>query len=104
VSERLNTATPMTLASTKDEADVILLVTSHLTSDTKRAWLGAMGGTASARVTATLLDGTVLWEDGVKYRKGNGFIGAAVTDPACGLANGLLKALREAMQKARDQK
>jgi hypothetical protein len=103
LADRLNTLTPMTSVAARDEADVVLHVTAHLTSGAKRVLLGSMGGTPSAHLEATLPDGTKLWDDGAKYRRGNGAIGLAA-GPACGLANGLLNALRDAMQKSRDTK
>ena len=103
LADRLHTMTPMERVATKDEAEVVLRVTAHLTSGAKRVLLGSMGGTPSAHLWATLPDGTKLWDDGAKYRRGTGTIGLAA-DPVCGLANGLLNALREAMQKARDKK
>jgi hypothetical protein len=78
----------------------VLHVKAHLTSGASRVLLGSMGGTPSARLEVSLPDGTVLWADGAKYRRGNGSIGLA-GDPKCGLANGLLNALRDAMHKAR---
>lgn len=104
VAERLHELTPMERAATKDEADVLLRVKAHLTSGAARIILGSLGGAPSAHLEAMLPDGTALWNDGAKYRRGTGAIGVAVTDVKCGLAAGLLNALREAMLKARDKK
>jgi hypothetical protein len=103
LADRLDTLTPMARVATKEEADVVLRVKAHLTSGAWRVVLGSMGGTPSAHLEATLPDGTTLWADGAKYRRGTGVIGLAA-DPGCGLANGLLDALRKAMEKARDKK
>ncbi len=65
--------------------------------------LGSMGGTPSASMEANLPDGTKLWADGAKYRKGNGAIGLA-NNAECGLANGLLKSLIDAMRIVRETK
>jgi len=102
LADRLHTLTPMERVTTKQDADVILRVKANLTSGAKRVLLGSMGGTPSANLEATLPYGTTLWSDGAKYRRGNGAVGLAA-DPKCGLANGLLNHLREAMQKARDK-
>ena len=102
LADRLDTLTPMARAATKAEADVVLRVKAHLTSGAARVLLGSIGGTPSANLEATLPDGTKLWADGAKYRRGNGAIGLAA-DAKCGLASGLLNGLREAMRKARDK-
>lgn len=102
MADRLKDVTPMESVKSKGEADVVLTVKAHITSGASRVLLGSMGGTPSANVEASLPDGTKLWSDGAKYRKGNGAIGVAAASPGCGLANNLLNTLREAMRKARD--
>ena len=102
LADRIEAATPMTRAATKADADVILRVKAHLTRAGARVMLGSMGGTPSAHLDAMLPGGTMLWGDGAKYRRGNGAIGLAA-DPKCGLANGLLDRLRDAMRSARDK-
>jgi len=101
LAERLPATVPMTLAPIRAEADVILRVTANLSNSAKRVLLGSLGGTPSATLEATLPHGTRLWPDVAKVRKGNGAIGLAA-DPKCGLANGLLQHLREAMRQARN--
>jgi hypothetical protein len=100
LADRLPTLTPIEAVNTKEEADVVVRVKAHLTSGASRVLLGSMGGTPSAHLEASLPDGTLLWADGAKYRRGNGSIGLAA-DPKCGLANSLVNALRDAMRKAR---
>jgi hypothetical protein len=107
VIDRIHTLTPLESVTTKDEADVVLKLSSHIPGAGKRFALGMMGGTPSANMAAELPDGTPLWSDGAKNRKGTGgAIGASRSGSglACGLANGLLETLRDAMQKARDAK
>ena len=103
MTEHLKTTPPLSLAGSKDDADVVLRVKAHLTSGTARVLLGSAGGTPSANMEADLPDGTKLWSDGAKYRRGNGAIGLA-NNAECGLADGLLKSLIDAMRKARDSK
>jgi hypothetical protein len=103
VADHLKTTPPLSLAGSKNEADVILRVKAHLTSGASRVLMGSMGGTPSANMEADLPDGTKLWDDGAKYRRGNGAIGLA-NNAECGLADGLLKSLSDAMRKARDPK
>lgn len=100
-ADHLSEVTPLARASTKAEADVILKVKAHITSGASRVVLGMMGGTPSANVEAVLPNGTKIWSDGAKYRRGNGTIGIGA-DPRCGLANRLLNTLLDAMKKARD--
>jgi len=100
LSEHLPQQTPLEIAPSKDSADLILKVKAHITSGASRILLGSMGGTPSANLEAMLPDGTLLWSDGAKYRRGNGAAGVATNDPKCGLADGLIKSLREAVSKA----
>lgn len=107
VIDRIHTLTPIESVAAKGDADVILKVSAHIPGAGKRFALGMMGGTPSANMEAQLPDGTKLWSDGAKNRKGTGgAIGASRSGSglACGLATGLLETLREAMQKARDKK
>ena len=94
---------PIEVVKTKAEADVVLTVKAHIPSGTSRVLLGSMGASPSANLEAHLLDGTRIWSDGAKFRRGTGAIGLA-RDTQCGLADGLIKALRDAMRKARDAK
>ena len=55
----------------------MLHVKTHFTDGASRVLLGSMGGTPTAHLEASLPDGTVLWADGAKYRRGNGSIGLA---------------------------
>jgi len=57
---QLPKSTPITVVETKEEADVVLRVQAHLPSGTSRVMLGALGGTPSAHLYATLTDGTKL--------------------------------------------
>jgi hypothetical protein len=107
LTERLSELTPLESVKTKEEADVVLRVKTNIPGAAKRYGLGMMGGTPSATLDAELPDGTKLWRDGAKNRKGGtGAIGAARSKSGigCGLATGLLETLRSAMQKARDGK
>src|SRR5258708_7713897 len=88
-------AVELVAAAPKAEADVGRPGTADRTRGASRVLLGGTGGTPSARLEATLPDGTVLWSEGTKYRRGTGSLGLAA-DPKCGLANGLLNALRDA--------
>jgi hypothetical protein len=83
LADRLHTLTPIEAVTTEEEADVVLHVKARLTSGASRVLLGSMGWTPSAHLEATLPDGTVLWGDGAKYRRGNGSIGLAA-DPKGG--------------------
>jgi hypothetical protein len=77
LADHLKTTPPLSLVGSKDDAEVILRVRAHLTSGASRVLLGSMGGTPSANMEADLPDGTKLWADGAKYRRGNGAIGLA---------------------------
>ena len=103
LSDRLHALTPIERVDTKDAADAIFRVKAHLTSGASRVLLGSLGGTPSADLEVDLPDGTKLWEDGAKYRRGNGAIGLA-NNAEWGLAEGLLNSLVDAMRKARDGK
>jgi hypothetical protein len=100
LSDHLSQQTPLEIAPSRDSADLILKVKAHITSGASRILLGSMGGTPSANLEALLPDGTFLWSDGAKYRRGNGAVGVAATDPKCGLADALIRSLREAVHKA----
>lgn len=102
LADHLPKDTPLEMAASKETADVILRVKAHITSGATRILLGSMGGTPSATLDVTLPDGTVLWADGAKYRRGNGAVGVAATDPKCGLADGLIGSLRTAVRKVAD--
>lgn len=110
LADHLKASTPIEAVKTKDEADVVFKVKAHLPSATSRYALGALGGSPSADLLAELPDGTKLWEDGAKVRRGNtgtqvlrkgaGEVGSI----ECGLADELINTLRDAMRKARDAK
>jgi hypothetical protein len=108
-ADHLTAKTPMEAVKTKDEAEIILTVRAHLPSATSRFMLGPMGGSPSAHVDASLPDGTKLWDDGAKVRRGNvGNIvmvrGEKVSALSCEVADELLDTLLSAMRKARDKK
>jgi hypothetical protein len=97
VAERISKSTPIKAVDKREDADVILKVSSHLPSATSRYAL------------AELPDGTKLWDDGGKFRRANlGNKIVTATDVAkgieCGLADDILEHLRDAMKKARDGK
>jgi hypothetical protein len=105
--EQLPKLTPITVVSL-EEADVVLRVQAHLPSTTTKVLVGVMGGSPSAHVYAELPDGTKLWDDGTKYRRSmmkQGQLGASGADTAksieCGLADGLIEKMRNAMREAR---
>ncbi len=105
LTERLSTVTPLASVKSKDEADVVLTVKANIPGAGRR-YLSA-GGAPSANLDVQLVDGTKLWNDGVKNRKGGtGIAGVSRGDDsiACGLADRLASALLEAMKKARDGK
>jgi hypothetical protein len=111
LSEHLHTLTPIEAVKTKEEADVVFRVSSHLPSTTTKVLVGVMGGSPSAHLFAELPDGTKLWDDGAKYRRSmshQGGFGASSGDTGksieCGLADELLNTLRDAMRQARDAK
>lgn len=86
VAERLGRFTPLVSASSRDEADVILTVRG-----------ASVGRHPKARMTATLPDGALIWEGGSRVR-GFNLVGRNMT---CVIAEDLIKALRNAMRKAR---
>jgi hypothetical protein len=107
----LKDLTPIEAVATRDDADVIFRVSSHLPSTTTKVLVGMMGGSPSAHLYAELPDGTKLWDDGAKYRRSmmkQGQFGAGSGDTGkgieCGLADELANTLRDAMRKARDKK
>jgi len=109
VAERISKSTPIKAVDKREDADVILKVSSHLPSATSRYALGALGGSPSVHMYAELPDGTKLWDDGGKFRRANlGNKIVTATDVAkgieCGLADDILEHLRDAMKKARDGK
>jgi hypothetical protein len=97
LSDRLATATPMALAS-REDADVILQVSAKI-----HRLDGAKEGATlyftrnHASLSASLPDGSPLWT-------GTLSLGRLRTGVTCGLADGLLTELRNAMRKARDKK
>jgi len=110
-AEHLHAQTPIESVPSKDEADVVFRVSSHLPSTTTKVLVGVMGGSPSAHLFAELPDGTKLWDDGAKYRRSmakQGSLGASSGDTSktieCGLADELANTLRDAMRKARDSK
>ena len=109
LAERLSTKTPIEAVETKEEADVTFRIKANIPSATARYALGVMGGSPSINLEAQLPDGTKLWQDGAKARRGN--VGNAILvrgehlNPiACALADEMLDGLLEAMKKARDKK
>ena len=110
-AEHLHAQTPIESVSSKDQADVVFRVSSHLPSTTTKVMMGVMGGSPSAHIFAELPDGTKIWDDGAKYRRSmgsQGQLGSASGDTGksieCGLADELANTLRDAMRKARDKK
>ena len=110
-AEHLPKLTPMTVVTTKEEADVILKVSAHLPSATTKFVLGIAGGSPSAHLFAELPDGTKLWDDGAKYRRSMGAQGALGSSSGdtgkgveCGLGDELAGTLRDAMREARGKK
>jgi len=106
LARHLSDQTPLTPVSSKDEADIIVRVSSHLPSATTRMMVGMMGGTPSAHAFVEAPDGTKLWDDGAKLRRAIGKFGkldSADGDATvyCGLADELLNTMRTAMRKAR---
>lgn len=109
LAERLATKTPITAVATKDEADVVFRIKANIPSATKRYLVGAMGASPSINLEAQLPDGTKLWQDGAKARRGNlgeGIMvrGEHLNPIACALADEMLEGLLDAMKKARDKK
>lgn len=95
------------MATSKDDADVILKVSGNVPSAKTRAMVGVMGGTPSAHLLIELPDGTKLWDHGVKLPNTIGKYGKLESrdgdEPVeCGLADELLDTLRDAMRTARD--
>jgi hypothetical protein len=111
LAAHLKDLTPIEAVTSKDDADVIFRVSSHLPSTTTKVLVGMMGGSPSAHLFAELPDGTKLWDDGAKYRRSmakQGTFGSGSGDTGkgieCGLADELANTLRDAMRKARDKK
>jgi hypothetical protein len=111
LANHLKTLTPIEAVKTKEEADVVFKVSSHLPSTTTKVLVGMMGGSPSAHLFAELPDGTKLWDDGAKYRRSmakQGTLGSSSGDTGnsieCGLADELANTLRDAMREARDKK
>ena len=111
LASHLKDLTPIEAVASKEEADVIFRVSSHLPSTTTKVFAGPMGGSPSAHLFAELPDGTKLWDDGAKYRRSmmrQGAFGSSSGDTGksieCGLAEELANTLRDAMRKARDRK
>ena len=108
-AEHLKNVTPVEAVATKEEADVVFKVRANISSATKRAMLGGLGGSPSAHLSAELPDGTKLWDDGAKLRRAIGRGGKLESSDAakgveCGLADELLGSLRQAMRDARSKK
>lgn len=111
LAAHLKDLTPIEAVASREEADVVFRVSSHLPSTTTKMMMGVMGGSPSAHLFAELPDGTKLWDDGAKYRRsmmkqgafgsGSGDVGKSIE---CGLAEELANTLRDAMRKARDKK
>ncbi len=108
-AQHLHDQTPIEVVMSKEDADIIFRVSSHLPSTTTKALVGVMGGSPSAHLFAELPDGTKLWDDGAKYRRSmgkQGSFGSSSGDTSksieCGLADELANTLRDAMRQARD--
>jgi hypothetical protein len=105
VADHLAQKTPIETVMTKDEADVIFLVKAHLPGATQPVTADAPGGAPSADMEAQLPDGTKLWADVAQLRPGSADAqalvrGGRVYPISCGLADGLLDTLLDAMKKA----
>lgn len=88
IPERLTTLTPITAATTRAEADVILTVSS-----------GSVGKHPKGHLTASLPNGTHLW-DGQSKTRGFNLVGRNMT---CVIATDLVQNLRKAMRQAREK-
>jgi hypothetical protein len=101
VSDHLRAKTALHAVTTKDAADVILRIKAHLTNSASRTIFGRWGASPSARLEPQLPDGTPIWAVSAKYERGAGTITRA-RNIECGVADGLLAALKGAMGKARE--
>jgi hypothetical protein len=93
LSSRIEALTPLHF-TTKQDADVVVTVSSQLHARTPRA-----------RVFAELPNGTRLWDDSVKYPNGRHYGEPKTTEDfasgvACGLAEQVATLLNDAMQRA----
>jgi hypothetical protein len=109
LADHLSTKTPIEAVATKEDADVVFRIKAHIPSATTRYMVGMMGGSPSIDLEAQLPDGTKLWADGAKARRGNvgGQImarGEHVNPIACALADEMIDGLLGAMRKSRDAK
>lgn len=106
VALHLPMQTPMTIAATKDDAEIVLRIKAHLPSEGTKAVFGKMGGRPSADISAELPDGQKLWSDSIKLGSqwgwGTGEKNHQGTE--CSLADDVINALRDAMRKSRDGK
>jgi hypothetical protein len=100
VADHLHSRTALELVRTHEAAEVILRVKVHLTSSASRAVLGSWGASPSGVLEAQLPNGTTLWVGRAKYRRPAGITRAR--DVECGVADGLLAALQNAIRKARE--
>ena len=94
--EKLQEQGPFTFPETRDGADALLTLESHVPSGVQR---GLFGRSPEVRAVLTTPDGTVLWEGENKYRKSTTIWGGT-TDIECGLANGLVDKLVRAIDDA----
>lgn len=96
LAEHLPIATPLTLAATAAEADVVFTVKGKVPGVAGAAF-AFYGNAPNAEIAAALPNGTRLWADKVKKR-------AATLDGsqslACHLADGLIESLRDAVRKS----
>jgi len=97
VTERLSSQTALTVASTRDEADVILRIKAHLPmADTFADGLKFWFVSNSATIEAQLPSGDTLWTGDAR----TGRLQQPHAVP-CNLADHLLAELRQAMRNAR---
>jgi hypothetical protein len=99
-SEHLNKMTPIEIAKSKDDADVIFRIAAHVADAGERSLARVPGARyrdlhSTADIVAELPDGTKLWSETYLDPKYD-------TGIECALADDLLTVLRDAMKKARD--
>jgi hypothetical protein len=99
LAKHLPDTTPLTVVTSKDEADVVLTVTrAHLPGNTARATFGGLG---KVYLSATLPDGTPLWDGDADFSSTKNTQGLNIP---CYLADSIAGKMLSAMRKARDAK
>ena len=99
IAEHLPAALPLTIAATKEEADIVLRVKARISGDTMRQLMAVLG---SIQLWAMAPDGTQFWSGKTSEDRANATtLPPDKADVPCLLADAGINMLRNALKKAR---